>query len=138
MDPLPYAESTVQVAVVGAHLEGQPLNWQLLERGARKLLSTSTSKNYRLYALPDTVPPKPGLARVMENGDAIELELWEIPQRNFGSFVAEIPAPLGIGSVQLSDGRYVKGFICEPWALNGAQDISFHGGWRSYLASQPI
>ena len=137
-DPLPYAESTVQVAVVGAHLEGQPLNWQLLERGARKLLSTSTSKNYRLYALPDTVPPKPGLARVMENGDAIELELWEIPQRNFGSFVAEIPAPLGIGSVQLSDGRYVKGFICEPWALNGAQDISFHGGWRSYLASQPI
>jgi allophanate hydrolase len=128
----------VQVAVVGAHLEGQPLNWQLLERGARKLLSTSTSKNYRLYALPDTVPPKPGLARVMENGDAIELELWEIPQRNFGSFVAEIPAPLGIGSVQLSDGRYVKGFICEPWALNGAQDISFHGGWRAYLASQPI
>jgi allophanate hydrolase len=74
----------------------------------------------------------------MENGDAIELELWEIPQRNFGSFVAEIPAPLGIGSVQLSDGRYVKGFICEPWALKGAQDISFHGGWRSYLASQPI
>ncbi len=137
-DPLPYVEPTVQVAVVGAHLEGQPLNWQLLERGARKLLSTSTSKNYRLYALPDSVPPKPGLARVMEGGGAIELELWEIPQRNFGSFVVEIPAPLGIGSVQLSDGRYVKGFICEPWALDGAQDISFHGGWRAYLASQPI
>lgn len=137
-DPLPYTELTVQVAVVGAHLEGQPLNWQLLERGARKLLSTSTSKNYRLYALPDTAPPKPGLERVMEGGDAIELELWEIPQRNFGSFVAEIPAPLGIGSVQLSDGQYVKGFICEPWALKGAQDISFYGGWRAYLASQPI
>lgn len=137
-DPLPYVEPTVQVAVVGAHLEGQPLNWQLLERGARKLLSTSTSKNYRLYVLPDSVPPKPGLARVMKGGGAIELELWEIPQRNFGSFVVEIPAPLGIGSVQLSDGRYVKGFICEPWALDGAQDISFHGGWRAYLASQPI
>ena len=137
-NPLPYEEPTVQVAVVGAHLDGQPLNWQLLERGARKLLSTSTSKNYRLYALSDSIPPKPGLERVMEGGSAIELELWEMPQRNFGSFVTEIPAPLGIGSVQLSDGRYVKGFICEQWALNGAQDISFHGGWRAYLASQLI
>ena len=89
-NPLPYEEPTVKVAVVGAHLDGQPLNWQLVERGARKLLSTSTSKNYRLYALSDSIPPKPGLARVMEGGSAIELELWEMPQRNFGSFVEEI------------------------------------------------
>lgn len=137
-NPLPYDESTVKVAVVGAHLDGQPLNWQLVERGARKLLSTSTSKNYRLYALSDSIPPKPGLARVMEGGCAIELEVWEMPQRNFGGFVEEIPAPLGIGSVQLSDGCYVKGFICEQWALNNAKDISLHGGWRAYLASQLI
>ena len=74
----------------------------------------------------------------MGGGCTIELELWEMPQRNFGSFVEEIPAPLGIGSVQLSDGCYVKGFICEQWALNGAKDISFHGGWRAYLTSQLI
>lgn len=137
-DPLPYEEPTVMVAVVGAHLDGQPLNWQLVERGARKLRSTSTSKNYRLYELSDSIPPKPGLARVMEDGCTIELELWEMPQRNFGSFVEEIPAPLGIGSVQLSDGCYVKGFICEQWALNDAKDISFHGGWRAYITSQLI
>ena len=137
-DPLPYEEPTVKVAVVGAHLHGQPLNWQLVERGARKLRSTTTSKNYRLYELSGSIPPKPGLARVMEDGCTIELELWEIPQRNFGSFVEDVPAPLGIGSVQLSDGCYVKGFICEQWALNNAKDISFHGSWRAYLTSQLI
>jgi allophanate hydrolase len=137
-NPLPYEEPTVKVAVVGAHLDGQPLNWQLVERGARKLCSTTTSKNYRLYELSDSIPPKPGLARVIEDGCAIELELWEMPQRNFGSFVEEVPVPLGIGSVQLSDGGYVKGFICEQWALNNAKDISFHGGWRAYLTSQLI
>ena len=136
--PLPYEEPTVQIAVVGAHLDGQPLNWQLVERGAHKLLSTTTSKDYRLYELTGLTPPKPGLTRVTENGCAIEVEIWEMPQRNFGSFVDEIPAPLGIGAVQLSDGCYVKGFICEQWALNEAKDISFHGGWLVYLASQQI
>lgn len=135
-DPLPFAEATVQVAVVGAHLEGQPLNWQLLERGARKLCRTRSSAHYRLYALADTVPPKPGLVRVDEGGAAIELEVWELPLRVFGSFVAEIPPPLGIGSVQLEDGRTVKGFICEPAALAGARDITSFGGWRAYLASR--
>ena len=136
--PLPYEEPTVQIAVVGAHLDGQPLNWQLVERGAHKLLSTTTSKDYRLYELTGLTPSKPGLTRVTEDGCAIEVEIWEMPQRNFGSFVEEIPAPLGIGSVQLSDGCYVKGFICEQWALNEAKDISFHGGWLVYLASQQI
>ena len=136
--PLPYEEPTVQIAVVGAHLDGQPLNWQLVERGAHKLLSTTTSKDYRLYELTSLTPSKPGLTRVTEDGCEIEVEIWEMPQRNFGSFVEEIPAPLGIGSVQLSDGCYVKGFICEQWALNEAKDISFHGGWLVYLASQQI
>lgn len=137
-NPLPYEEPTVQIAVVGAHLDGQPLNWQLVKRGARKLLSTSTSKNYRLYELTGLNPPKPGLTRVAEGGYAIKVEVWEMPQRNFGGFVEEIPAPLGIGSVQLSDGCYVKGFICEQWGLNEAKDISFHGGWLTYLESQQI
>lgn len=135
-DPLPFSEPTVQLAVVGAHLEGQPLNWQLLERGARKLRATRTASNYKLYALADTVPPKPGLARVEEGGAPVEVEVWELPLRAFGSFVAEIPPPLGIGSLLLEDGSSVKGFICEPWALVGARDITSFGGWRAYLASR--
>ncbi len=136
-NPLAFTEPTVHIAVVGAHLEGQPLNWQLLERGARKLRATYTSKDYRLYALPNTVPPKPGLVRVMEGGVEIVVEVWELALRYFGSFVADIPSPLGIGSLQLADGTIVKGFICEPWALQGAQDISEYGGWQAFL-SRPL
>jgi allophanate hydrolase len=132
--PLPFAEASVQLAVVGAHLEGQPLNWQLLERGARKVESTHTSASYRLHALAGTVPPKPGLERVGNGGAAIAVELWELPLKNFGALVAEVPAPLGIGSMELADGRWVKGFICEPYALAGARDITHYGGWRAYLA----
>ncbi|MRW93469.1 allophanate hydrolase [Duganella sp. FT80W] len=131
--PLAFNEPTVQLAVVGAHLEGQPLNWQLVERGARKLIATQTAPQYRLYALRNTTPPKPGLARVTEQGAAIEIEVWELPLRRFGEFVAEIPQPLGIGSLELADGRWVKGFICEPAAIADAEDITPFGGWRAYL-----
>ena len=88
------------------------------------------------YALPGTVPPKPGLARVAEDGAEIIVELWDVPQARFGEFVAEIPPPLGIGNLQLADGRWVKGFICEPYALEGARDITGFGGWRAFIASQ--
>jgi allophanate hydrolase len=135
-NPLPFAEPTVQLAVVGAHLQGQPLNWQLLERGARAIAATHTAPHYKLYALPGTVPPKPGLARVAGQGSAIEIEIWEMPLRRFGEFVAEVPAPLGIGSLELADGRWIKGFVCEPAAIAGAEDISAYGGWRGYLAGR--
>jgi allophanate hydrolase len=135
--PLPFDEPAVQLAVVGAHLEGQPLNWQLAERGARKLAATTTSPDYRLYALPGTTPLKPGLARVADGqGVAIQVEVWELPLARFGEFVAEIPAPLGIGSLELADGSVVKGFICEPVAVAQATDISGYGGWRAYLSRE--
>ena len=136
IEPLPFAEPSVQLAVVGAHLQGQPLNWQLHERGARLLEAVCTSAHYRLYALPGTTPAKPGLVRCHE-GAAIALELWEMPVRRFGEFVAQVPAPLAIGTVELADGRWVKGFVCEALATEGARDISEFGGWRAYLASQP-
>ena len=124
------------IAVVGAHLTGQPLNHQLTTRGARLVSTTKTAPAYRLYALPGTVPPKPGLARAPDfHGPGLEVEVWAMPTRNFGSFVAEVPSPLGIGSVELADGTVVKGFVCEPFALNGATEITQHGGWRTYLAS---
>ncbi|TPV70231.1 allophanate hydrolase [Serratia marcescens] len=123
----------VRLAVVGAHLSGMPLNVQLTQRDAVRVEQTVTAPCYRLYALADTEPPKPGLARVAQ-GAAIRLELWDIPLARFGEFVAEIPAPLGIGTLLLADGRRVKGFICEAWALDGATDITEFGGWRDYLA----
>lgn len=129
----------IQVAVCGAHLQGQPLNRQLAERGARLQASTRTAPFYRLYALadPGNGVRRPALARVAEGepGAAIEVEVWEMPAEHFGSFVAGIPAPLGIGRTQLADGRSVPGFICEAAGLAGARDITVFGGWRAWLAS---
>ena len=125
---------TVRLAVVGAHLRGMPLNRELTERDARFVEETTTSADYRLYALANTQPPKPGLAKTGD-GATIIVELWDVPMAAFGSFVAGVPAPLGIGTLTLADGRSVKGFICEGWALRDALDITAHGGWRAYRAS---
>ncbi|HHH9558919.1 TPA: allophanate hydrolase [Pseudomonas aeruginosa] len=130
------APGCVRLAVVGAHLTGMPLNFQLATRDAVLVEQTQTARTYRLYALPGTLPPKPGLARVGNDGESIIVELWDIPLARFGEFVAEIPPPLGIGNLELIDGRWVKGFICEPLALEGARDISSFGGWRSFIAEQ--
>ena len=130
---LPADESTVTLAVVGAHLSGMPLNWQLMERDGRVLRAGHTAASYRLFALPGTTPPKPGLVRVDEGGASIAIELWQMPLRHYGSFVAAIPAPLGIGMLKLDDGSEVQGFLCEPIATNGAEDITTLGGWRAYM-----
>jgi allophanate hydrolase len=131
------APATVKVAVVGAHLSGMPLNAQLVERGATLLGAAETAPDYKLYALPGSTPPKPGLVRVAAGtGARIALEIWEMPLRHYGSFVALIPAPLGIGTLTLADGSPVQGFVCEALAIQGAQDISQHGGWRAYTASR--
>ena len=128
--------ATVRVAVVGAHLSGMPLNAQLTERGAVRIAVTQTAPGYRLYALPGTRPPKPGLVRVAPGeGARIAVEVWEMPASNYGSFVALIPAPLGIATLELEDGSHVQGFACEAIAVQGARDITSFGGWRSFLAS---
>ena len=137
-EPLPFAEPALTLAVVGAHLRGQPLNGQLLEAGARFVEATRTTPDYQLFALAGTTPPKPGLVRTnVATGAAIAVELWALPVRLFGEFVAKIGPPLGIGTVQLADGRSVNGFICEPVALGhpDARDITAFGGWLAYLES---
>jgi len=126
----------VEVAVVGAHLSGEPLNSQLTERGARLLKTCRTATDYRLYALAGSIPPKPGLIRDRcYRGPGIEVEVWAMPEDRFGGFVAAIPPPLGIGTVTLDNGDVVKCFLCEPDALPGAKEITHFGGWRAYLAS---
>ena len=124
----------VRVAVVGAHLSGLPLNPQLTERGARLISTTQTAPTYRFYALPDG--KRPGLIKVQAGGASIACEVWEMPASNFGSFVAGIPAPLGIGELALADGSVVNGFICEGLGVEDAQDITAHGGWRAWLAAR--
>ena len=129
------AHDCVWLAVAGAHLSGQPLNHELTALGARRIRTTKTAPQYRLYAL-DTVPPKPGLVHVPgESAHAIEVEIWELTPQAFGAFVARIPAPMTIGMTRLADGSLVKGFSCEPHALQGAREISQFGGWRAFRAS---
>ncbi len=130
------AHNEVLLAVVGAHLSGLPLNHQLTSRGARLVQTTATAPDYRLYALPGTMPPKPGLVRVAQGGAAVAVELWALSAAAFGAFVADVPSPLAIGTLSLADGRAVKGFLCESCAVAGAQDISGFGSWRAYLAAQ--
>ncbi|MGC2166176.1 MAG: allophanate hydrolase, partial [Gallionella sp.] len=125
----------IRVAVCGAHLEGLPLNHQLTCRGAHLVARTQSSADYKFYALPGGPSFRPGMVRVPtgETGSAIEVEVWEMPAREFGSFVAGIPAPLGIGTITLAGGEQVQGFVCEQYAVNDATDISHFGGWRAYL-----
>ncbi len=123
-----------RLAVVGAHLTGQPLNHQLTDLGAVLCATTTTAPEYRLYAL-DTSPPKPGLLRAPAGGGgAIEVEVWALDDAGLGAFVAAIPAPLGVGRVTLADGSEATGFLCEPYAVEEAREITASGGWRAYRA----
>ena len=127
---------SVLVAVVGAHLSGQPLNWQLTQRRARLSRACRTAACYRLYALAHTQPPKPGLVRDDAfSGKGIEVEVWAVPEDQLGGFVAAIPPPLSIGNAQLETGEWVKCFLCEPQAVATAREITELGGWRNYLAA---
>lgn len=126
----------MKLAVVGAHLSGLPLNHQLTERGATLVKAAKTKPYYRLFALPNTTPPKPGMLRVSDSvGTGIELEVWEMDAKNFGEFVAAIPSPLGIGTIDLEDGDHVQGFLVEAYAVaHGAEEITSYGGWRKFVS----
>jgi allophanate hydrolase len=125
----------VKVVVCGAHMSGLPLNGQLLAMGGRLVKQTTTAPSYRFYKLPNFVPPRPGLVRVTEGGAHIEVEVWELPVSNYGAFVAAIPAPLGIGTLDLVGHDPAQGFLCEAYATIGALDISALGSWRRYMDS---
>ncbi|WP_054945161.1 allophanate hydrolase [Novosphingobium sp. KN65.2] len=126
---------TVKLAVVGAHLKDMPLHWQLTSRNASFVGAFQTAPSYRLYAMADSVPPKPALVHSTD-GAEIAVEVYELDVAEFGGFVVEVPAPLAIGTVTLSDGSSVKGFVAEPRALTGAEDITELGGWRAFIARQ--
>jgi allophanate hydrolase len=134
------AEGEIALAVVGAHLSGMPLNGELRALSARLLEVTTTTADYRLFALPNTTPPKPGLLRIADgSGQPIAVEVWALTREAFGTFVNQVPAPLAIGTLRLANGETVKGFLVEPEALKGAENVSAFGGWRNFIASrQPV
>jgi allophanate hydrolase len=131
------ASGEIPLAVVGAHLSGIPLNGELRALGARLIEQGATAPHYRLYALPGAKPPKPGLLRVKKSaGAAIAIEVYALSESAFGRFVAAVPPPLSIGTLELDDGRCVKGFLVEAEAVAGARDISSFGGWRAFMAQE--
>ncbi|WP_246725243.1 amidase family protein, partial [Beijerinckia sp. L45] len=129
-------EDRVPLVVVGAHLDGLALNHQLIALGGTLIKVARTAGDYRLYALPGTTPPKPGLIRVPGfAGSGVEVEVWGLNAAAFASFVTAIPAPLGVGKITLNDGTSASGFLCEAHAVTHAEDITDFGGWRAYLAA---
>ena len=134
--PEALGDPRVSIVVVGAHLSGMPLNHELANAGGRLVKACRTAGDYKLFALPNTTPPKPGLVREPTfAGAGISVEVWSMPAAGFGAFVARIPAPLGIGKITLDDGSAVSGFLCERHALEGAREVTQFGGWREFLAS---
>jgi allophanate hydrolase len=133
----PPPADVLKLAVVGAHLSGMPLNHQLTDLGGKLVRACKTAPRYRLFELPDSDPPKPGLVRALDRGGlAIEVEVWSLPRATLGTFFANVRAPLCLGTVELDDGERVTGFLCEAYATGGAKEISGFGGWRRYLASK--
>ncbi len=124
----------VLLAVCGAHMSGLPLNLELTSRGAKLVEKTFTAPSYRFFALESFSPPRPGLVKINEGGGSIEVEVWEVPAENFGAFFNGVPSPLALGSLTLIDGKVVKGFLCENYAVEGGKEITALGGWRTYLA----
>ncbi|KAI5197140.1 hypothetical protein E4T39_07448 [Aureobasidium subglaciale] len=126
---------TMELAVVGAHLSGFPLNKDITSLNATFQQSTTTSPNYRLFELQGAIPAKPGLMRVSCNGACVDIEIWAIPVSAIGTFLSTVPSPLGLGTIEIDGERWIKGFICEPYGLEGAKDITEYGGWKKYKES---
>lgn len=127
-------QAFIDIVVCGAHLSGMALNPQLLDRGASLVTATLSAPSYRMYVIAGK-PLRPAMVKVSTNGVALPVEVWRLSAAAFGDFVSQIPAPLGIGKVELSDGKLLSGFIAEPIALEGAEDITDFGGWRNYIGS---
>jgi len=127
---------TIDIAVCGAHMSGLPLNYQLTELNAVFVKATKTANGYRLFNVPQKVPPRPGMVRDTQSDAQLELEVWSMPLENFGAFMVQIASPLCIGTVFLEDGSSVYGFLCEYDAIKDADEITGFGGWRAYLHSK--
>jgi allophanate hydrolase len=127
-------DDEIGMVVCGAHMSGLPLNSELTSRGARMLRKTKTAEKYGFYALAGGPPKRPGMVAMTDGGGgAIEVEVWALPKSEVGGFLAGIPSPLCLGSVELADGSFEKGFLCESAGLTGATEITSLGSWRTFI-----
>ncbi len=131
--PAPIDPGRLNVCVFGAHLSGLPLNSELQTFGGRFVASVTTAPAYGMFLLEGEIQ-RPGVTRLAQNGAALAGEVWSLPLEGIGRLLATIPAPLGLGSVELSDGTRVAGFLAEAAAVTGRPDITATGGFRAYLA----
>ncbi|MCQ2081203.1 MAG: allophanate hydrolase [Lachnospiraceae bacterium] len=121
------SDESVEIAVCGLHKKGGALEYQLTELGGSYVKTTTTSANYKLFRL-NTIPVKPGLVRD-ENGEEIEVQIYSLPKNKFGAFMDRVSEPLVIGDIELVDGKYVKGFLCQSYATKNAEDITGMGSF---------
>jgi len=129
----------LELAVCGAHMDGLPLNGQLLSLGGHFVRKLNSAPAYKMYCLKHKDPIRPGMVRCADAGEgkALEMELWSLPMAQVGAFLSMIQEPLGLGSIETEEGVWVYGFVCEAsaTAMESSEDITDHGGWRSYLES---
>lgn len=118
-------QETTTLAVCGLHKKGYPLEYQLTELGGYYTESTMSAAAYKLYELEGT-PVKPGMFYDPEGG-SISLDLYEVPVEKVGAFMQNIREPLGIGTIELCDGRKVKGFLCQEYSARQGRDITGQG-----------
>jgi len=128
-----------ELIVFGAHLRGQPLEYQLTDIGARWMGPVRTAARYRLAAL-DTTPPKPAVTRRPdgEAGTAVTGERWVLSPAALGRFLAQLPPPMQLGAVELADGTWHTAFGCDGAAAAAGKDISEYGGWPAALAAGAV
>jgi allophanate hydrolase len=134
---VPSGFPTLDIALLGAHMSGEPLNPAILALGGRLVGPRRTAPHYRLYKLGGTGPARPGLVRVTEGGTSIDMEIWRLPAAAIAPFLASLPQPLGLGPIDTEDGRKVQGCLCEAAGVTNALEISQYGGWRAYRAQNP-
>jgi len=125
----------LSILLFGAHMKGLPLNTQVQSLGGVFVGPVQTAAKYKMIYLPEPAPHRPGIIRIGSGGQAIYAEEWTFPKASLGTLLASINQPLGLGQIELSDGRKVHGFLCEASAAEGARDISECGGWRGFLGS---
>ncbi|WP_024819021.1 allophanate hydrolase [Arthrobacter sp. 31Y] len=133
--PVAAGAGVVPLVVVGAHRKGQPLAAELERRGAFWDGRVITAARYRMVAL-ETTPPKPGVVR-SEQGTGLVAERWLLSEAALGSFLADLPEPMLLGSITLDDGSTAVGFACDAVAAAGARDITEYGDWIKYLEESP-
>lgn len=126
---------TLPILLFGAHMSGLPLNAQVQSLGGQLIGEVQTAAKYKMVYLPEPAPHRPGIVRLESGGVSITGEEWSFPKAALGEFLSTIQQPLGLGQIELSDGRKVHGFLCEAAAAEAAEDISSSGGWRGYLSS---